>query len=206
MTASAPVRILIVDDDQALRELLTSYLATSAFVVDAATDGLRAGHGPGIGGFKIDSEVGVALRDEFKRPKIETIQPAFENGSALDAWVRIMIRPQWDEKRIGERAFHFVRRMLAENRQPERMTLAQLKQVLKQQALLMLPDPDRAVRALPGLLPKKEQRREAIAAARKGLGTRGPLSNAQKARFAEPEELLAIAAKPARRRASDRLL
>ncbi len=41
MTASAPVRILVVDDDQALRELLTSYLTTSGFVVDAATDGVQ---------------------------------------------------------------------------------------------------------------------------------------------------------------------
>ena len=145
-----------------------------------------------------------APRDEFKRLKIESIEPAFENGSALDGWVRIMIHLQWDEKRIDERPFHFVRRMLAENSHPEKMTLAQLKQVLKQQAFLMLLDADRAVRALPGLLRNKEQRREAIAAARKVLGTRGPLSDAQKARFAELEELLAITDKPARRRASAR--
>jgi len=141
-----------------------------------------------------------ALRDEFKRLKIETIQPAFENGSTLDGWVRIMIHLQRDEKRIDERPFHFVRRMLAENSHPEQMTLAQLKQVLKQQAFLMLLDADRGVRALPGLLPKKEQRREAMAAARKVLSTRGPLNDAQKARFAELETLLSIAAMPARRR------
>lgn len=142
-----------------------------------------------------------ALRDEFKRLKIETMQAAFENGSALDGWVRLMIYQKWDEKSIDERPFHFVRRMLAEHNDPERLTLAQLKQVLKQQTFLMLLDTDRAVRALPGLLPKQEQRRAAIAAARKVVVTRGPLSDAQKARFAELEELLAIAAKPAQRRA-----
>jgi two-component system phosphate regulon response regulator OmpR len=31
----------VVDDDQALRELLTNYLATSGFVVDAAADGVQ---------------------------------------------------------------------------------------------------------------------------------------------------------------------
>ncbi len=41
MNAPAPVRILVVDDDQALRELLTNYLATSGFVVDAAADGVQ---------------------------------------------------------------------------------------------------------------------------------------------------------------------
>ncbi|MDP1647615.1 MAG: response regulator [Rubrivivax sp.] len=41
MNAPTPVRILVVDDDQALRELLTSYLTTSGFVVDAAADGVQ---------------------------------------------------------------------------------------------------------------------------------------------------------------------
>ena len=41
MKSKAPVRILVVYDDQALRELLISYLATSGFVVDAAADGVQ---------------------------------------------------------------------------------------------------------------------------------------------------------------------
>jgi len=141
-----------------------------------------------------------ALRDEFKRLKIESMQAAFENGSALDGWVRIMIFQKWDENIIDERPFNFVRRMLAERNHPKQPTLAQLKQVLRQQTVLMLLDADRAIRALPGLLPKQEQRRAAMAAARKVVGTRGPLSEAQKARFAELEKLLEIAAKPTKRR------
>ena len=41
MSAPAPVRVLVVDDDPALRELLTDYLTTSGFVVDAAADGVQ---------------------------------------------------------------------------------------------------------------------------------------------------------------------
>ena len=41
MSAAVPVRILVVDDDQALRELLADYLAASGFVVDAAADGAQ---------------------------------------------------------------------------------------------------------------------------------------------------------------------
>lgn len=39
MNATAPARILVVDDDPALRELLTDYLGASGFVVDAAVNG-----------------------------------------------------------------------------------------------------------------------------------------------------------------------
>jgi len=41
MNASVPVRILVVDDDPALRELLNDYLTASGFVVDAAGDGVE---------------------------------------------------------------------------------------------------------------------------------------------------------------------
>ena len=41
MNSPAPVRILVVDDDQALRELLTDYLTASGFAVDTANDGVQ---------------------------------------------------------------------------------------------------------------------------------------------------------------------
>jgi two-component system, OmpR family, phosphate regulon response regulator OmpR len=41
MNAPVPVRILVVDDDPALRELLNDYLTASGFVVDAANDGVE---------------------------------------------------------------------------------------------------------------------------------------------------------------------
>lgn len=41
MTAAAPFRILVVDDDKALRDLLTDYLTTNGYLVDAAGDGVQ---------------------------------------------------------------------------------------------------------------------------------------------------------------------
>jgi two-component system phosphate regulon response regulator OmpR len=41
MNAPVPVRILVVDDDPDLRELLNDYLTASGFVVDAAGDGVE---------------------------------------------------------------------------------------------------------------------------------------------------------------------
>jgi two-component system phosphate regulon response regulator OmpR len=41
MNHPASVRILVVDDDPALRALLTDYLAASGFVVDTAGDGVE---------------------------------------------------------------------------------------------------------------------------------------------------------------------
>ena len=39
MNAAGPSRILVVDDDPALRELLADYLSASGLVVDTAVDG-----------------------------------------------------------------------------------------------------------------------------------------------------------------------
>lgn len=41
MSAAKPYRILVVDDDPALRELLIDYLSASGFVVDSASDGVQ---------------------------------------------------------------------------------------------------------------------------------------------------------------------
>jgi two-component system phosphate regulon response regulator OmpR len=41
MNTASPARILVVDDDPALRELLSDYLTASGFVVDAAADGVQ---------------------------------------------------------------------------------------------------------------------------------------------------------------------
>ncbi len=41
MSNASALRILVVDDDQALRELLTDYLTQVGFIVDAAADGVQ---------------------------------------------------------------------------------------------------------------------------------------------------------------------
>ena len=41
MSSPTPARILVVDDDPGLRELLVAYLTTSGFVVDTAADGVQ---------------------------------------------------------------------------------------------------------------------------------------------------------------------
>ena len=41
MNTSVPVRILVVDDDPALRDLLRDYLTANGFVVDAVNDGVE---------------------------------------------------------------------------------------------------------------------------------------------------------------------
>lgn len=41
MNAAEPVRILVVDDDPALRDLLSDYLTANGFVVDAVNDGVE---------------------------------------------------------------------------------------------------------------------------------------------------------------------
>lgn len=144
-------------------------------------------------------EQDLALRDQVKQLKIESFEARFEQASPLDAWVRIMLYQVRDEQVIDERPFNYVRRMMAEQPDVAQPTKAQLKQVLKDQAFLMMLDAERAINALPGLLPSSRQRGEAIAAARKVAGAKGPLSETQQKKFVELENLLSIRATTGKR-------
>ncbi|HTX72610.1 MAG TPA: DUF3141 domain-containing protein [Rectinemataceae bacterium] len=135
------------------------------------------------------------FREELQRLKVSELEAQIEEGTPLDGKVRILLYQGREEKVVDERPFNLVRQFIQEMPIKERPTLAQLKEAIKRQSFILLLDEDRAVKALPKLLPDVEERLRALERARQIATARaGKLSAAQEARFRRLEEVLGVAA------------
>jgi len=128
---------------------------------------------------------------ELKRLKRLMAESQIEQGTALDGWVRIVLYVAREERVFDERPYNLARRMIDERSPQARPSLAELKAAVKRQAFLLALDEERAVAALPKLLP--EGRREALEGARLVAGAGGPLTEDQESRFRRIERVLGLA-------------
>jgi len=133
------------------------------------------------------------LRNELGRLKKLEHESFIEQGSSLDAAVRMLLYQGQDTQVIDERPFRLVQQFIREAPSDKRPTLTQLKQAFRRQSFILLLDEERAVNSLPKLLPEMDQRRQAlelvyhIATARAGK-----LNDSQDARFRRIEEILGV--------------
>jgi pimeloyl-ACP methyl ester carboxylesterase len=135
------------------------------------------------------------VREELQRLKVRELEAQTEDGTPLDGKVRILLYQGRDEKVVDERPFNLVRQFIQEMPAKKRPTLAQLKEAIKRQSFILLLDEERAVKALPKLLPDMEERQRALGRARQIAAAKaGKLSDAQEARFRRLEETLGVAA------------
>ena len=133
----------------------------------------------------------AALGEEFKRLKLHEIESHMEEGSALDGGIRILRYQGREERVFDERPFRLVQQMIHELLPDQRPTLSELKGALRRQAFTLLLDEERALQALPKLLPNRDERQRALAIARKvATAKAGTLSPAQQKRFQRLEEIL----------------
>jgi len=133
------------------------------------------------------------LREELKRLKLQELQSQLEAGSVLDAWIRVQLYQGFEEQVFDERPFRLVQQLIEKLPEAERPTIDQLKAAVKRQMFTLLLDEERAVNALPRLLPEMQQRRQVLKFARLIATARaGQLSAAQERRFQRLEEILGI--------------
>jgi len=134
------------------------------------------------------------------RSELET---GFEAGGLPEAALRSLIYVRLPEGSIDERGF----RMLMEiwERQPaaKRPPMTRLKELLKEQYLLVRLDEERAIRAIPKLLPSSmDERRAAMDALRRVISAKGTLPEEGRRRLARVEALFDVKAeKPAKEEA-----
>ena len=141
------------------------------------------------------SKAAAKLREELKRLKVRELEAQIEEGTPLDGNFRILLYQGREEKVVDERPFNLVRQFIQEMPVKKRPTLAQLKEAVKRQSFILLLDEERAVKALPKLLPDVEERQRALERARQIATARaGKLSDAQEVRFRRLEEVLGVAA------------
>jgi Protein of unknown function (DUF3141) len=121
------------------------------------------------------------------------LEQRFEVGGLPEAIVRAMIHIRLPEGRVDERGFaalQAVRRVQPANR---RLSFGEIKALFRDQYLLLRLDEERAVRAIPRLLPQSERwRQTAWAAVCEVIAARGELPDEGKRRLERLQALFGV--------------
>jgi pimeloyl-ACP methyl ester carboxylesterase len=134
------------------------------------------------------------LRTELKHLKAIEHESYIEQGTALDGGVRMLLYQAFGSKMADERQFKLIQHFMSETPEDRRPTMEQLKQAFRRQFLILLFDEERAINALPKLLPDTDQRELALKLVYRIATATGNLSDAQKERFRRVEEILGVTA------------
>jgi Protein of unknown function (DUF3141) len=122
------------------------------------------------------------------------LRQRIDQGEAAEAFLRAIIYVRGPERRIDERGFRAVQELNAAQPESRRVALSRTKDMVKYQFLIMMLDEERAIAALPKLLPPEPRERGALKAAiRRVLSATGELSEEDKRRLARVEALFASA-------------
>ena len=98
-------------------------------------------------------------------------------GGLLEAVIRALVYVRIQDGSADERGFSMLMAIRSARPVEERRSLAELKQVLKEQFLLVRTDEERAIATLPALLPRSvEKRRAALELLHRMIAARGKLS------------------------------
>jgi pimeloyl-ACP methyl ester carboxylesterase len=119
------------------------------------------------------------------------LEQQIDQGGLIEAAVRGLIYVRLPEGKVDERGFAALKQISAELPAAERIGLIRLKEILHEQYFILLQDRERAIAALPKLLPEDRQREEAIGWVRRVLAARGALSEEGRHRLDRVEALLA---------------
>jgi pimeloyl-ACP methyl ester carboxylesterase len=131
-------------------------------------------------------------QDELRRLKRQEFEAGVEQGTVLDAWVRLLIYARPEGSPVDERPFNMVRRMIEELKPENVPSLAALKAAVKRQAFVLALDEERAIAALPKLAPEMRHRRQGFDAARMIMKSRGELTPHQEERFRRVASILGL--------------
>ena len=133
------------------------------------------------------------LRDELKRLKALEHESYIEQGTPLDAVVRMLLYQGHDTQVVDERPFRLIQQFLREIPDDKRPTMEQLKQAFRRQSFVLLIDEERAINALPKLLPEMDQRNRAFELVHQIATARaGKLDNSQETKIHHLKEILGI--------------
>ncbi|ANQ84725.1 3-hydroxyalkanoate synthetase [Azoarcus olearius] len=154
---------------------------------------LQALVGLGQGVVRRREQAHTWMEDEFRNLQRRVLTEDFEHGSVLDGIVRTIFFTKPDLLGFDERPFNLLRQGLEHAGLGGRHALADLKQILKRQALLFLLDEDRALAGLPALLPTPELRRRALETAYALGRARGDLGEVFQQRYARVAAQLDVA-------------
>jgi hypothetical protein len=185
--------------ERAASNWISSSLTAWGKARDAATEALFLGvYGArvtqaavGLAGVNVQAETrsprdpGRELAQDHARAALDA---RFEAGGAPEAAVRALLYVRRPERAADERAFTLLRDLAAAR--PERRSKAEVKALITEQFLLLGLDEERAVAAIPRLLPPAFDERHAILDTLHAvIGAPGPLSSEARARLSRIDAL-----------------
>ena len=120
------------------------------------------------------------------------LEQQIDQGGLIEAAVRALIYVRLPEGKVDERGFAALKQISAELPAAKRVGLARFKEIVKEQYLILLLDAERAIAALPKLLPgNRRQCDEALALVRRVLAARGALPEEGRRRLERIEAMFA---------------
>ena len=120
------------------------------------------------------------------------LEERIDQGGLIEAAVRALIYVRLPEGKVDERGFAALKQIGAELPAAKRVGFARFKDIVKEQYLILLLDAERAICALPKLLPgNRRQCDEALALVRRVLSARGALPEEGRRRLERIEAMFA---------------
>ena len=122
------------------------------------------------------------------------LEHSFEAGHVEEALIRSLIYIRLPEGSVDERGFTMLKLIRASRPAAKRLGLAQFKELVKQQYLLVCLDEQRAISAIPKLLGDDggEERKMALDILHRILSSRGSLQEEARRRLARVESLFGV--------------
>ena len=120
------------------------------------------------------------------------LEQCIDQGGLLEAAVRAVIYVRLPEGKVDERGFAALKQISAELPAAKRVGFARFKEIVKEQYLILLLDAERAIAALPKLLPgDRRECQEALALVHRVLAARGALPEEGRRRLERIEAIFA---------------
>src|SRR5207302_10005317 len=115
-------------------------------------------------------------REAAARQTAAHLEQRVDQGGVIEAAVRALIYVRLPEGKADERGFAALKQISEELAPAKRVGFARFKEIVKEQYLILLLDAERAIAALPKLLPNdRRQCEETLALVRRVLAARGAL-------------------------------
>jgi pimeloyl-ACP methyl ester carboxylesterase len=135
-----------------------------------------------------------AHAEQLFAAKVEAIRTREEQGGFAEAVLRIMLAVAQAEQMFDVRGFRLSQRIKQEDPALRDIPREHLKAVAREQAFMLRFDRDRALAALPAMLPSEDERREALAIVRRIGYADGEIRPEGAAVLARIEEILGLEA------------
>jgi hypothetical protein len=131
-------------------------------------------------------------RAAIARQTAAYLEQRIEQGGLLEAAVRALIYVRLPEGKADERGFAALKQISGELQPAKRVGFGRFKHIVREQFLILFLDPERAIAAIPKLLPDdRRECAEALGLVRRVLAAPGALSAEASGRLERIESLFA---------------